>query len=90
MLRYLVTKRYIEAVTVFSQDDDTLNGLDKLDQETIKKLSGGSKILINLPREFQRWNKHYREKNQQIQPYENEEKTKKTNNSLKKKNGELW
>jgi hypothetical protein len=54
-----VAKQYIAALiaesgkTIDSKEDRKLTG------DNIAKLGGITKILLNLPREFQRWNKNY-------------------------------
>jgi hypothetical protein len=54
-----VAKQYLAALVaesgkkIDSKEDKELSG------EDIGKLDGITKILLNLPKEFQRWNKHY-------------------------------
>jgi hypothetical protein len=70
LLYYYITKRYIEALTICSLDSDCWDGRDGDSLgESIDGMQGVTKVLRNLPREYQRWNKCYSEAgNQEKQP----------------------
>jgi hypothetical protein len=70
LLYYYITKRYIQALTVCSppSGERTQKIGDIMGQE-IAKMNGVTAVLMNLPKEFQRWNKYYsKEVIQQIKP----------------------
>lgn len=68
MCYYYVTKRYIEALTQYSKDrpqerDDSARTLTPTE---ITSMGGITAVLLNLPREYQRWNRHYERKDKSI------------------------
>jgi hypothetical protein len=77
VLYYYITKRYIQALTDLSpkreQRQETSGDIIGID---IVRMEGVTAVLMNLPKEFQRWNKFYGNKIvQQIQPTVEKEKT---------------
>jgi hypothetical protein len=60
-----IARRYLKSLileTIMRQDndDDDTREDEELYGEDIDKRKGVTRILLNLPREYQRWNKHYK------------------------------
>lgn len=62
LLYYYITRRYIEALTICSKSKDSWDGRDGDALGTsIAGMQGVTKVLRNLPKEYQRWNSSYKE-----------------------------
>jgi hypothetical protein len=71
ILMFYVASSYLRALTLFSEksvEDINYTGQD------IANMGGVTEILMNLPREFQRWNKYYGQDNKNIAPGANDRK----------------
>lgn len=60
--QYLTALVYSSGETEEAKDNKAIGGTE------IAKLTGVTKILLNLPREYQRWNKYYGQQGKSIQP----------------------
>jgi hypothetical protein len=69
-----VARQYLE-VLVWASQKKTLERKEdeELSGESIGQLDGVTKILLNLPREYQRWNKYYKKTRKSITPDSDDE-----------------
>jgi hypothetical protein len=72
LLTFYVTSRYLKALVTCSEQDFTKREDKELSGKDIGEMVGVTQILLNLPREYQRWNKYYGQKEHNIQPGGNE------------------
>lgn len=71
ILKYYITKQYMLALLHFSNEEKIENPDNKqLNGTDINALRGVTRVLLNLPREYQRWNEFYRQPDKQIKPKE--------------------
>jgi hypothetical protein len=81
-----IARQYLTALILASGQTD--EGKDKaLTGGEIGNMQGVTRILLNLPREYQRWNKYYGKEGKSIQPKKKPTKTASgmKNNSKKNK-----
>jgi hypothetical protein len=68
LLTYYVTSRYLMALVKCSEQDLTKREDKELSGKDIGEMVGVTQMLLNLPKEYQRWNKHYNKKEYNIRP----------------------
>jgi hypothetical protein len=67
-----VARQYLETLVWASSRTQDRKEDEELSGEHIRELGGVTKILVNLPREYQRWNKYYKQQGKSITPKTNE------------------
>jgi hypothetical protein len=72
LLKYYIMKQYLKALVFASKKGKikTDGRAEELSGADISKLTGVTEILLNLPREYQRWNEFYKQQGKQITPTE--------------------
>jgi hypothetical protein len=68
LLTFYVTSRYLMALVKCSKQDLTKQEDKELSRKDIREMSGVTQMLLNLPREYQCWNKYYNKKEHNIWP----------------------
>jgi hypothetical protein len=63
-----IARQYLNALILASGQTDEGKEDKALSADDIGKMQGVTRILLNLPREYQRWNKYYGKEGKSIQP----------------------
>jgi hypothetical protein len=63
-----VARQYLETLVWASSETHERKDVEELSGQRIGELGGVRKILLNLPREYQCWNKYYKQVGKSITP----------------------